>query len=96
MYISNLPLFNFNPQPQEFVEQLSNELAMYKEISVNINYAFDGLITKEEVSNDEIDPREAVSVGDEIEVYVISPNDGEGYVELSLKRAKEIKEKQDI
>lgn len=67
-----------------------------KEVSVNINYAFDGLITKEEVSNDEKDPREVVSVGDEIEVYVISPNDGDGYVELSLKRAKQIKEEEDI
>ena len=28
-----------------------------KEVSVNINYAFDGLISKEEVSNDETDPR---------------------------------------
>ena len=67
-----------------------------KEVSVNINYAFDGLISKEEVSNDETDPREILSAGDEIEVYVISPNDGEGYVELSLKRAKQIKEKENI
>ncbi len=67
-----------------------------KEISVNINYAFDGLIKKEEVSNDEKDPRDVVSAGDEIEVYVMSPNDGEGYVELSLKRAKQIKEKEFI
>lgn len=67
-----------------------------KEVSVNINYAFDGLITKEEVSNDEKDPREVLAVGDEIEVYVISPNDGDGYVELSLKRAKQIKEKENI
>ncbi|WP_294403628.1 30S ribosomal protein S1 [uncultured Clostridium sp.] len=67
-----------------------------KEVSVNINYAFDGLIAKEEVSNDEKDPRDVVSAGDEIEVYVISPNDGDGYVELSLKRAKQIKEKEDI
>ena len=67
-----------------------------KEITVNINYAFDGLIKKEEVSNDEKDPRDVVSAGDEIEVYVVSPNDGDGYVELSLKRAKQIKEKENI
>lgn len=67
-----------------------------KEIAVNINYAFDGLIKKEEVSNDEKDPRDVVSLGDEIEVYVVSPNDGDGYVELSLKRAKQIKEKESI
>lgn len=67
-----------------------------KEVSVNINYAFDGLISKEEISNDESDPRDVVAVGDEIEVYVVSPNDGDGYVELSLKRAKQIKEKENI
>ncbi len=65
-----------------------------KEVSVNINYAFDGLISKEEVSSDEKDPRDVVAIGDEIEVYVISPNDGDGYVELSLKRSKQIKEKE--
>lgn len=67
-----------------------------KEVSININYAFDGLISKEEISNDETDPRDVVAVGDEIEVYVVSPNDGDGYVELSLKRAKQIKEKEKI
>ncbi len=67
-----------------------------KEVSVNINYAFDGLITKEELSVDEKDPREVVNKDDEIYVYVLSPNDGEGYVELSLIKAQEIKEKDDI
>lgn len=67
-----------------------------KEVSVNINYAFDGLITKEELSVDEKDPREVVNKDDEIYVYVLSPNDGEGYVELSLIKAQEIKEKEDI
>lgn len=36
-----------------------------KEVSVNINYAFDGLIAKEEVSIDDRDPREVVSRDDE-------------------------------
>jgi len=67
-----------------------------KEASVNINYAFDGLISKEELSADGKDPRDVLSKGDEIDVYVISPNDGEGYVELSLVRVLEIKEKEDI
>jgi small subunit ribosomal protein S1 len=67
-----------------------------KEVSVNINYAFDGLITKEELSVDGKDPREVVNKDDEIYVYVLSPNDGEGYVELSLIKAQEIKEKEDI
>lgn len=67
-----------------------------KQASVNINYAFDGLISKEELSVDGKDPREVVSSDDEIDVYVISPNDGEGYVELSLVRVLEIKEKEEI
>lgn len=67
-----------------------------KEVSVNINYAFDGLISKEELSADGRDPREVVKKDDEIDVYVLSPNDGEGYVELSLLRVLAIKEKEDI
>jgi small subunit ribosomal protein S1 len=67
-----------------------------KEASVNINYAFDGLISKEELSADGKDPRDVVNKDDEIDVYVISPNDGEGYVELSLVRVLEIKEKEEI
>ena len=64
-----------------------------KEASVNINYAFDGLISKEEVSVEGKDPREVLNVGDEIDVYVISPNDGEGYVQLSLIKAVQSVEK---
>ncbi|HCW53694.1 MAG TPA: 30S ribosomal protein S1 [Clostridium sp.] len=67
-----------------------------KEASVNINYAFDGIISKEEISVDERDPRDVLQSGDEISVYIMSPNDGDGYVELSLIRALEIKEKEDI
>ncbi|MBE6063153.1 MAG: 30S ribosomal protein S1 [Clostridium butyricum] len=67
-----------------------------KEASVNINYAFDGIISKDEISVDEKDPRDVLKEGDEINVYVISPNDGDGYVELSLIKALEIQEKDDI
>lgn len=67
-----------------------------KEVMVNINYAFDGMITKEELTNEERNPLDVVKVGDEIEVYVISPNDGEGYVLLSRVRALAITEKEDI
>lgn len=67
-----------------------------KAASININYAFDGLISKEELSSDGKDPRDVVNKGDEIDVYVISPNDGDGYVELSLVRVLEIKEKEEI
>lgn len=67
-----------------------------KEAFVNINYAFDGVIKKEELSLEDKDPREVLNEGDEIQVYVLSPNDGEGYVELSLIKASEITDKEDI
>lgn len=67
-----------------------------KEASVNINYAFDGIISKEEISVEEKDPRDVLKEGDEIDVYVISPNDGDGYVQLSLIKALEITEKENI
>ena len=67
-----------------------------KEVSVNINYAFDGLITREELTNDDTNPMEVVKPGDEIDVYVISPKDGEGYVLLSRIRALAVTEREDI
>lgn len=67
-----------------------------KEVMVNINYAFDGMISKEELTNTDKDPREVVNKGDKIKVYVLSPNDGEGYVKLSRTKALEITEKEEI
>lgn len=67
-----------------------------KEVMVNINYAFDGMITREELTNDDLNPVEVVKPGDELDVYVISPNDGEGYVLLSRIRALAVTEKEDI
>lgn len=67
-----------------------------KEVSVNINYAFDGIITREELTSTGENPLDVVSKGDKIKVYVISPNDGEGYVVLSRKRALAIVEKEEL
>lgn len=67
-----------------------------KEVSVNINYAFDGIITREELTTEDLNPLDVVKKDDEIEVYVLSPNDGEGYVLLSRVRALAITEKEDI
>ena len=67
-----------------------------KEVMVNINYAFDGVIEKNELTNMDKDPREVVKAGDKIKVYVLSPNDGEGYVQLSRTKAIEITEREDI
>ncbi|MDS0528004.1 30S ribosomal protein S1 [Clostridium sp. SHJSY1] len=67
-----------------------------KEVTVNINYAFDGVITKEELTNDDENPMDVVKKDDELDVYVVSPNDGEGYVLLSRVRALEVTEKDDL
>lgn len=56
------------------------------EILVNIGYMTDGIINKSELSdNEEINPR------DEIYVYILKVNDGEGNVALSKKMADEVK-----
>lgn len=67
-----------------------------KEVIVNIGYAFDGVIPKEELTYEDLNPLDVVKVDDEIEVYVMSPNDGDGYVLLSRVKALSITEKDDI
>lgn len=67
-----------------------------KEVSVNINYAFDGLIKKDEFTRENIALTELTKSGDKFSVYVLSPNDGEGYVELSKLRAAEIVDKEEL
>lgn len=57
------------------------------EVFVNLGYKADGIIEKSEFSNDSnVDLKKEVSVGDEIEVFVIKVNDGDGNVVLSRKR----------
>ncbi|MEK6266670.1 MAG: 30S ribosomal protein S1 [Clostridium sp.] len=63
-----------------------------EEVHVNIGYMTDGVITKEEISNEkEINPIDVVKVDDEIFVYIMKVTDGEGSVLLSKKRADNIK-----
>lgn len=58
-----------------------------KEVFVDIGYKADGIIPIEEFSdNPEEKPTDIYKVGDEIEVYVVKVNDGEGNVLLSRKR----------
>lgn len=67
------------------------------EITVNIGYKADGIIPKSEISNDtSIDPRDIVEIGDEIKVYVIKIDDGEGNVLLSKKKVDIEKGWQDL
>lgn len=62
------------------------------EVLVNIGFMTDGIIPKEEISNEkEINPADIVKVDDEIFVYIMKVNDGEGNVLLSKKRADNIK-----
>jgi len=57
------------------------------EVSVNLGYKSDGLIPRAEFSDDpSVTPESVVQVGDEIEVFVVRVNDGEGNVLLSKKR----------
>lgn len=57
------------------------------EISMNIGYKADGVISKSEYTNDPaLDLKEAVKVGDEMDVKVLKVNDGDGQVLLSYKR----------
>ena len=62
------------------------------EVSVNLGYKSDGIISKSELSNDSsLNPRNVVKIGDEIDVYIIRVNDSEGIVELSKKRVDALK-----
>lgn len=56
------------------------------EVCVNIGYKSDGFIQRSEFSaGDDVNPRDVVKEGDEIEVEVLKVNDGEGNVLLSKK-----------
>ncbi len=74
------------------VIQVSNE-----EVSVNLGYKSDGIIPRGEYSSDAtVLPSNEVSVGDEIEVFVVRVNDGDGNVLLSKKRIESMKGMDDL
>ncbi len=57
------------------------------EVSVNLNYKSDGIISKGEFSdNPHSDPEQEVKPGDEVDVFVVRVNDGDGNVMLSRKK----------
>ncbi len=67
------------------------------EIFVNLGYKADGVIPRDEISNDtSLDPSELVEIGDEIKVYVMKLDDGEGNVLLSKKKVDIEKGWQDL
>ncbi|WFA09723.1 bifunctional 4-hydroxy-3-methylbut-2-enyl diphosphate reductase/30S ribosomal protein S1 [Tissierella sp. Yu-01] len=62
------------------------------EVMVNINYKSDGIIHRDELSRDpDAKPKDLFNVGDEINVYVLRIDDGEGNVVLSSKRVEDVK-----
>lgn len=60
------------------------------EALVNIGFISDGILSKEEVSFEEVEITSILKPNDEIDVYVLKVNDGEGNVLLSKKRADSI------
>ncbi len=57
------------------------------EIILNIGYKSDGILTKNEYTNDSsVDLKAVVNVGDTMEVKVLKVNDGDGQVLLTYKR----------
>lgn len=74
------------------VISVSNE-----EVSVNLSYKSDGVIPKGEYSSDpNVLPSKVVQPGDEIEVFVVRVNDGDGNVLLSKKRIEAQKGMEEI
>lgn len=62
-----------------------------EDVIVNIGHMSDGIITKNELTSESgKEPSEVVSEGDEIDVYVLKADDGEGNVVLSKKRADQV------
>ena len=59
------------------------------EIELNIGYKHDGVIQKNEFTNDpDADLQELVHVGDELEAKILKVNDGDGLVQLSARRVR--------
>jgi len=57
------------------------------EVSVNLGFKSDGIITKGEFAEDpNVDPANVVKPGDKIDVFVVRVNDGDGNVLLSKKK----------
>ncbi len=62
------------------------------EVMVNIGYTSDGIIKQDELSTDpDVKPRDLFTEGQEVEVYVIKLDDGEGNVVLSTRRVEGLK-----
>lgn len=65
------------------------------EILIDVGVKSEGVITGREFEQLDSETRNALRVGDEIDVFVVAPEDSSGRVELSLKRALEEKDWQE-
>lgn len=62
------------------------------EAIINLGYMSDGILTRSEISEDsEINLKDVLKENDEIYVYVLNMNDGDGNILLSKKEADKIK-----
>lgn len=62
------------------------------EVFVDMGYKSDGIISMEEFSEDpDFSPENSLKIGEEIEVFVVRVNDGEGNVVLSKKKVDALK-----
>ncbi|MBQ9341649.1 MAG: 30S ribosomal protein S1 [Lachnospiraceae bacterium] len=59
-----------------------------EEIVLNIGYKADGILSRNEYSNEPVDLTTVAKPGDKMEVKVVKVNDGEGQVMLSYKRLR--------
>ena len=68
-----------------------------EEVSVNLGFKSDGIIPRGEYSSDpNVIPSKVIQPGDEIEVFVVRVNDGDGNVLLSKKRIEAQKGMEEI
>lgn len=68
-----------------------------EEVLVNIGYMSDGVVPKNELTFEgEVNPHDILKAGEEIFVYILEINDGEGNVLLSKKRADVVKNWDDL
>ncbi|MDP4093136.1 MAG: bifunctional 4-hydroxy-3-methylbut-2-enyl diphosphate reductase/30S ribosomal protein S1 [Bacillota bacterium] len=62
------------------------------EVYVDLGFKSDGIISMEEFTDDpEFKPEESLKVGEEVEVFIIRVNDGEGNVLLSKKKVDAVR-----
>ncbi|MCM1988418.1 30S ribosomal protein S1 [Oceanirhabdus seepicola] len=60
------------------------------EAIINIGHMADGILPKNEICSEDIDPREVIKVDDILKVYVVKSKDENGNVLLSKKRAEAV------